>query len=424
METLHIEDPDEEQFNVSEVNGAELKKDENSPVHQNQNIFFMDNHQATKHVSSEHEGSNLIIENKEHGQRSDVLSKTSSYLGQLSSEYLQLFNSNSEIYHLSLLTLAFSVIVFFELVFGLILNETKIIGDSFFNLFKVIPLIITVASVFCSKSQLLQSFNNSTFKRNRIEIIAALANCVLLVIIALYMILNSMHIIAEAGEDEHHTKEESMLSFYFNFLIAKILYGTVFLLNYNDTLIHQSFIIKINLRKIMGTWKPFSQITLNNLSTTSEEIRNHTAHNENLNILCVSVMSDLVSTVVMYVLLFVFGGYYEKVYLISCFFNLFIISVLITPVFYSLINILMQGRNSMYKPLYEEVKRQLDQINEISKYEVRWWMESENELVCVIKAKVSKLNSLLNSRIKNDLVKSAAKSIGVSVKVIVDLELK
>lgn len=330
-------------------------------------------------------------------------------------DFMRLFNSNEEFKMLSIYTGIFILIGLLEFLLGLFLSEVNIIADSFFHNFKSLSFLITLFSILICKSSLFSSHNNNDFKRGRIELIAALTNCILLIIVAMYMALNSLHMLTDTPSDskEHYENEQTLLSFFSNFMVVKILFGTFYLLSFSDYIVHPSLMIKIKLQRTYKEWKAFNKINSKQLSNASEEIKAYNSHSENLNILTVSILTDLISVLIMYIMLFMIGGHYERVYLIGCFLNLFSISVLVSPIFFSLITIFMQGKNSMFTGIYEDVAKKISLNESIKSFNIKWAMITQNEITCFVKAKINTI-TLDKEAFKQEIVE-IGKNCGVNI---------
>lgn len=369
------------------------------------------NSNSHSHSHSHNSQSNIFIEENcslTNEDKDDYIEKSLSELindfqAFLAKDFIKLFKSNDEVFYLTCYGAVWIIIILIELISGLILSNGEVISDSFFNLFKSMTFFISIFPILVKKSpNILPKYLDNYFNKSRIELICALSNCVLLVIIAMYMTLNALHMITEDDKELHHNvnhliEESQLLRFNSNFLIIKIVIDVFFLLTFSEYIIHPSFSIKLALRKHLNSWKSFSEVEFKQLKVCNKEIKKCTSHFENMNSLCVCIISDGASSVLLYMLLFIFNGYYESAYTIVCFFNLIIITILITPLFYSLINLFMHGRSSVYQKLYEEVHGYVLCVNEVTRIkEEKWWMITQIDLNLSLKI-------IIKEEIKEDI---------------------
>ena len=382
-------------------------------------------------------------------------------------EFVRLIQSNKEFLYLLIFSIIYFFIILFEFISGILLSNINILSDSFFNIFKSLSFIIALISILLSKSYSFSKFfstdYNSFLSINRIELLSAITNCITLIIVSIYMTLSALHMVTENKQEEDellnmsnnsnpsiinkyknkhnhfHLQKETLVNFNLYFYVIKILFDTAYLLVFSDYIIHQSINIKLMLFKINNS-SNLLDTSLNKLSKAKSLIKEFNSHFDNLNILSVCVLTDLISTLVMHIGIYLVYNSFEKVYMIGCFINLFTVSVLITPVLYSLICVFMYMKYPLYTPLYKEVHKKLslneDILNFNSIYndsssnnnnsnnnnnrssDIKWAMISQNELVCYMKLTVKSLY-FDKEALKNEIYE-CGKTIGVNIKILMD----
>ena len=275
---------------------------------------------------------------------SSISSQLSQFPPSLNSLYLpftQLFSKNVEFQMITFLFSSWIILTLLEFIYGLSKSDSLIISDGFFNTFKTISFLITCLSFLFT----YLTSNTQLFISKRIELIASLTSIIFLVIVSVYMCLQSLHLITE--DHMHHVP----ISF-FNFIyVIKVIVDIIALMPFSDYILHPSIQIKINLWKICKEWKDLNEISFTQLKQCSKVLKKWNNHSENLNSLCISLISDLISSISFIVFFYAFDGkkYFDKGYMVISIVNFIFVIIMTKPLFNSVIRIFMQGKYEIYE---------------------------------------------------------------------------
>ena len=164
---------------------------------------------------------------------SSISSQLSQFPPSLNSLYLpftQLFSKNVEFQMITFLFSSWIILTLLEFIYGLSKSDSLIISDGFFNTFKTISFLITCLSFLFT----YLTSNTQLFISKRIELIASLTSIIFLVIVSVYMCLQSLHLITE--DHMHHVP----ISF-FNFIyVIKVIVDIIALMPFSDYILHPS----------------------------------------------------------------------------------------------------------------------------------------------------------------------------------------
>ena len=318
----------------------------------------------------------------------------------------QLIRKNTEFQAITFIFLIWIILTSFEFIFAFFLRNSIIISDAFFNTFKTISFLITCLSILYS--HIFSSKNY--FLHQRIELIAALSNIIFLVIVSLYMLLESLHLITESHE-HFDSDDDSENIFFLQWVhIIKIIVDLISLLFFSDYILHPEIQIKLLLFKYCKEWKNLDQINYDQLKYICKKIKKWNNHVENMNSLCICLLSDLISSL-LFVMFFYFfkHHYYNKFYMIISLINFIFILFSIKPLFYSIMKILMQGKNEIYNAFYFKLNKELSYYEGcLGVKEIKFWMIAQNEMKCYIKLYVK--NNFDKTKILN-YINNLAKEI-------------
>ena len=303
----------------------------------------------------------------------------------------QLFPKNLEFQIIVFLFISWIIITTIEFLTALFIGDPILISDSFFNSFKTISFLITCLSILFTH---IYSTNNN-FIIIRIELIAALTSIIFLVIVSVYMLLQSLHFLTE----EHVLiPPKTFLEWLY---IIKVIVDMISLFIFSDYILHPELQIKLYLWKFSKEWKPLKEVSLDKLKKCNNLLKKWNNHFENMNALTSSLISDLVCSICFIVFFYSFNeNYYSKGYMIISWINFIIVILLVKDSFYSIMKILMQGKCTIYESLYSKL------IQEISYFEgcqgvkeIKFWMNSQNNIKIYIKIYANK--KLDRNKLKN-----------------------
>ena len=82
---------------------------------------------------------------------------------------------------------------FIEFISAIIMGDSDIISDGFFNIFKTISFLISCLSILFNHMY----SNTYLFLSQRIELVAALVSMIFVVIVSVYMILQALHLVTD-----------------------------------------------------------------------------------------------------------------------------------------------------------------------------------------------------------------------------------
>lgn len=328
--------------------------------------------------------SGLTIEDDPHSIIESTLKENKMSPNVLIQSTQRLINTNEEFLSLLIFLGVWLLLISFEFIYGFNYSEVNVLSDSFFNFFKTFSFLIACGSILLTRVNVFES----TFLKNRIELVAALANCVCLVIVSMYMCLQALHILTEEGDslgESHNLKEdETTIAFFKNFFVIKVVINVIGLLVLSDYIVHPSIQIKLLLWKKHRAWKSLSNLTLENLKDAKSLLKIWNNHFENLNALSINVISDLIASILFLICFYISKDqHYEVVYLIISLANLVVICILISPVFKSILRIFMQGKIEVYDSFLDKMERELSHEEGcLGIREIKSWMVSQNELKC------------------------------------------
>ena len=303
----------------------------------------------------------------------------------------QLFPKNLEFQIIVFLFISWIIITNIEFLTALFIGDPILISDSFFNSFKTISFLITCLSILFTH---IYSTNNN-FIIIRIELIAALTSIIFLVIVSVYMLLQSLHFLTE----EHVLiPPKTFLEWLY---IIKVIVDMISLFIFSDYILHPELQIKIYLWKFFKEWKPLNEVSFDKLKKCNNLLKKWNNHFENMNALTSSLISDLVCSIFFIVFFYSFNeNYYSKGYMIISWINFFIVILLVKDSFYSIMKILMQGKCTIYESLYFKLNQEISYFEGCQGIkEIKFWMNSQNNIKIYIKIYSNK--KLDRNKLKN-----------------------
>ena len=303
----------------------------------------------------------------------------------------QLFPKNLEFQIIVFLFISWIIITNIEFLTALFIGDPILISDSFFNSFKTISFLITCLSILFTH---IYSTNNN-FIIIRIELIAALTSIIFLVIVSVYMLLQSLHFLTE----EHVLIPPKIFLEWL--YIIKVIVDMISLFIFSDYILHPELQIKIYLWKFFKEWKPLNEVSFDKLKKCNNLLKKWNNHFENMNALTSSLISDLVCSIFFIVFFYSFNeNYYSKGYMIISWINFFIVILLVKDSFYSIMKILMQGKCTIYESLYFKLNQEISYFEGCQGIkEIKFWMNSQNNIKIYIKIYSNK--KLDRNKLKN-----------------------
>lgn len=294
---------------------------------------------------------------------------------------MRLFKTNEEFYYLAIFTFIWLGLMMFEFIYGFLESKVDIVSDSFFNYFKTFSFLITGFSILLSRVFVF----NKIFLKNRIELIAALSNCVFLVIISMYMCLQALHLVTESNEHDEE-QDESVVKFLKNFFVVKAILNVIALMIFSDYILHPSIQIKLLMWKRYRNWKELNTLDIDNLKESKNLIKQWNNHFENMNALTINIITDLISSILFIICFYVSKDqHFEFTYSLISIVNLFVIFVLVGPVFKSTLKVLMQGKSDIYECFYNKMQKEISYFEGCSGIkEMKFWMVSQSEIKCIL----------------------------------------
>jgi Co/Zn/Cd efflux system component len=306
---------------------------------------------------------------------------------------LKLIKTNEEFFYLVILLGIWLSLILFEFIYGFLETQVHIISDSFFNYFKTFSFLIAGLAILLTR---ISAFKES-FLKNRIELIAALSNCVFLIIVSMYMVLQALHMVTEPDENHDDSsahshqpinqEEQDTISFFKNFFIVKVIIDVIGVLVFSDYIVHPSVQIKLLLWKKHRVWKELKDLSIENLKECKLVIKQWNNHYENMNALTVNILSDLLSSILFLICFYVSKDrHFEGVYCFISIVNLVFLFFLLAPLLKSLIKIFMQGRSELYECFYDKLYQEVSYFEGcLGIKDMKFWMTAQNDIKCKIK---------------------------------------
>lgn len=282
---------------------------------------------------------------------------------------------------------------FIEFISAIIMGDSDIISDGFFNIFKTISFLISCLSILFNHMY----SNTYLFLSQRIELIAALVSMIFVVIVSVYMILQALHLVTD---DDIRIPPAVYLQWLY---MLKVIVDLSSLFSFSDYIIHPSIQVKLQLWKYVKIWKNLNNITFEELKKITNLRKQWNNHFENMNALCVSIISDLLSSLFFLIFFSVFDTvYYARAYMIISIFNFFIVLCLVNPLFYSVLKIFMQGKSELYESLYRRINQELTYFEgSLGIKNIKYWMISQNYIKGQIKIYSTK--NMDRNKLKNKI---------------------
>ena len=282
---------------------------------------------------------------------------------------------------------------FIEFISAIIMGDSDIISDGFFNIFKTISFLISCLSILFNHMY----SNTYLFLSQRIELVAALVSMIFVVIVSVYMILQALHLVTD---DDIRIPPAVYLQWLYMLKVIVDLYS---LLSFSDYIIHPSIQVKLQLWKFVKIWKNLNNITFEELKKITNLRKQWNNHFENMNALCVSIISDLLSSLFFLIFFSVFDTvYYARAYMIISIINFFIVLCLVNPLFYSVLKIFMQGKSELYESLYRRINQELTYFEgSLGIKNIKYWMISQNYIKGQIKIYSTK--NMDRNKLKNKI---------------------
>ena len=282
---------------------------------------------------------------------------------------------------------------FIEFISAIVMGDSDIISDGFFNIFKTISFLISCLSILFNHMY----SNTYFFLSQRIELIAALVSMIFVVIVSVYMILQALHLVTD---DDIRIPPAVYLQWLY---MLKVIIDLSALLCFSDYIIHPSIQVKLQLWKFVKIWKKLNNITFEELKKITNLRKQWNNHFENMNALCASIISDLLSSLFFLIFFSVFDTvYYARAYLIISIFNFFAVLCLVNPLFYSVLRIFMQGKSELYESFYRKINQELTYFEgSLGVRNIKFWMISQNYIKGQIKIYSTK--NIDRNKLKNKI---------------------
>ena len=290
---------------------------------------------------------------------------------------------------------AWILMTFIEFISAVIMGDSDIISDGFFNIFKTISFLISGLSILFNHMY----SNTCLFLSQRIELIAALISMVFVVIVSVYMILQALHLVTD---DDIRIPPAVYLQWLY---MLKVIIDLSALLCFSDYIIHPSIQVKLQLWKYIKVWKKLNNITFEELKKITNLRKQWNNHFENMNALCVSIISDLISSIFFLIFFSVFDTkYYSRAYMIISIFNFFAVLFFVNPLFHSVLKIFMQGKSELYESFYRKINQELTYFEgSLGVKNIKFWMISQNYIKGQIKIYSTK--NIDRNKLKNRINK-------------------
>jgi Co/Zn/Cd efflux system component len=282
---------------------------------------------------------------------------------------------------------------FIEFISAIVMGDSDIISDGFFNIFKTISFLISCLSILFNHMY----SNTYLFLSQRIELVAALVSMIFVVIVSVYMILQALHLVTD---DDIRIPPAVYLQWLY---MLKVIIDLSALLCFSDYIIHPSIQVKLQLWKFVKIWKKLNNITFEELKKITNLRKQWNNHFENMNALCASIISDLLSSLFFLIFFSVFDTvYYARAYLIISIFNFFAVLCLVNPLFYSVLRIFMQGKSELYESFYRKINQELTYFEgSLGVRNIKFWMISQNYIKGQIKIYSTK--NIDRNKLKNKI---------------------
>ena len=282
---------------------------------------------------------------------------------------------------------------FIEFISAIVMGDSDIISDGFFNIFKTISFLISCLSILFNHMY----SNTYFFLSQRIELVAALVSMIFVVIVSVYMILQALHLVTD---DDIRIPPAVYLQWLY---MLKVIIDLSALLCFSDYIIHPSIQVKLQLWKFVKIWKKLNNITFEELKKITNLRKQWNNHFENMNALCASIISDLLSSLFFLIFFSVFDTvYYARAYMIISIFNFFAVLCLVNPLFYSVLRIFMQGKSELYESFYRKINQELTYFEgSLGVRNIKFWMISQNYIKGQIKIYSTK--NIDRNKLKNKI---------------------
>ena len=282
---------------------------------------------------------------------------------------------------------------FIEFISAIVMGDSDIISDGFFNIFKTISFLISCLSILFNHMY----SNTCLFLSQRIELVAALVSMIFVVIVSVYMILQALHLVTD---DDIRIPPAVYLQWLY---MLKVIIDLSALLCFSDYIIHPSIQVKLQLWKFVKIWKKLNNITFEELKKITNLRKQWNNHFENMNALCASIISDLLSSLFFLIFFSVFDTvYYARAYMIISIFNFFAVLCLVNPLFYSVLRIFMQGKSELYESFYRKINQELTYFEgSLGVRNIKFWMISQNYIKGQIKIYSTK--NIDRNKLKNKI---------------------
>ena len=282
---------------------------------------------------------------------------------------------------------------FIEFISAIVMGDSDIISDGFFNIFKTISFLISCLSILFNHMY----SNTYLFLSQRIELVAALVSMIFVVIVSVYMIIQALHLVTD---DDIRIPPAVYLQWLY---MLKVIIDLSALLCFSDYIIHPSIQVKLQLWKFVKIWKKLNNITFEELKKITNLRKQWNNHFENMNALCASIISDLLSSLFFLIFFSVFDTvYYARAYMIISIFNFFAVLCLVNPLFYSVLRIFMQGKSELYESFYRKINQELTYFEgSLGVRNIKFWMISQNYIKGQIKIYSTK--NIDRNKLKNKI---------------------
>ena len=289
----------------------------------------------------------------------------------------QLLKKNLTFQVIVFLFMAWIIITLFEFISALIMGDSDIISDGFFNTFKTISFLISCLSILFNHMY----SNTYSFLVHRIELTAALISIIFLVIVSVYMILQALHLVTD---EDIRIPPAGYLQWLY---VIKVIVDLLALLGFSEYIIHPSVQVKLQLWKFIKIWKKLNEITFEELKKITNIRKLWNNHFENMNALCASLISDLISSLFFVIFFSVFDTqYYSRAYMTISLINFCAVIFLVGPLFNSVLKIFMQGKSELYESFYRKINQELTYFEgSLGVKNLKFWMIAQNNIKGQIK---------------------------------------
>lgn len=299
---------------------------------------------------------------------------------------VRLAKSNKEFYTLTILSISWFLLTIAEAAYGYAESLGVVISDSFFNFFKIFTFLIPALAIYLTR------YLNYNIKLlyERMEILAAMSNIIFLMIVSIIMFVKSLHLVTEESEilhssDDHGQDHEAFtISVFKFFYLVKVLLNIITLLLFSDYVIHPVLQMRIFIFKKYKKWLSLNTFTFQDLDENKQILKQWNNHFENMNCLNINILTDLTSSLIFLSFFYATNDkHFEYIYFVISLLNLIIVTLFVYYVSGNIINLLMQGKSEIIKPLDNILQKEIGMFEGcIGIKEAKYWMIANNKIMC------------------------------------------